>query len=184
MLVVELVRSNSLNFNMNIRSISSGEVELITDLAHRIWPHTFEKILSKEQIEYMLNWMYEPEILAQQIQSGHLFFAIEDEGRAIGFMGVQPKYPDANSMKIHKIYVLPEIQGKGVGRKLIERAIEESRKEGLEKLVLNVNRFNKAVDFYKYLGFKITKEEDIEIGSGYLMEDFVMELVLEDLKRM
>ena len=169
---------------MNIRSISAGEVELITDLAHRIWPHTFEKILSKEQIEYMLDWMYAPATLAHQIHSGHLFFVIEDGDRALGFMGVQPNYPDANSMKIHKIYVLPEMQGKGAGRILIEHAAKHSRKEGLEKLVLNVNRFNKAVEFYEHLGFKITKEEDIEIGEGYLMEDFVMELVLKDLKKM
>jgi hypothetical protein len=40
---------------------------------------------------------------------------------------------------------------------------------------LNVNRFNKAVQFYQYLEFTIIKEENIDIGDGYLMEDYVME---------
>jgi diamine N-acetyltransferase len=165
---------------MTIRSVSEEEVQVVTDLAHRIWPHTFEDILTQEQIAYMLSWMYDPVTLAEQIRSGHHFFVIEDEGIPVGFMGVQLNYPDRNSMKIHKIYVLPELQGKGAGRKLIEMAKDLAFNSGLKSLVLNVNRFNKAVDFYKHLGFDITKEEDIDIGQGYLMEDYVMELVLED----
>lgn len=161
---------------MTIRKISPEEVEIVYDLAHRIWPSTFEKILSEEQIEYMLNWMYNMETLKNQISEGHLFFVAEEENQPIGFMGIQPNYPDPQSTKIHKLYVLPEIQGKGIGRELIKTATEVAKKSGNDRLVLNVNRFNKAVHFYQRIGFEILYEENIDIGNGYLMEDYVMSI--------
>ena len=47
-------------------------------------------------------------------------------------------------------------------------------------LELNVNRYNKARQFYETIGFVVVKEEDIDIGSGYFMNDYVMNLSLGD----
>jgi GNAT superfamily N-acetyltransferase len=160
---------------MTIRKINTDEVGIIHDLAHKIWPSTFSEILSKEQISYMLNWMYNSATLKQQIEEGHQFFLAEENGAPNGFMGIQSNYPDKHSTKIHKLYVLPEIQGKGTGRLLIETAIEVAKNNRNDRLVLNVNRFNKAVSFYQRIGFEILLEENIDIGNGYLMEDYVME---------
>jgi ribosomal protein S18 acetylase RimI-like enzyme len=41
-----------------------------------------------------------------------------------------------------------------------------------------VNRHNRALHFYEKQGFKIIREEDIDIGSGYFMNDYVMELTI------
>ena len=93
-------------------------------------------------------------------------------------MGIEERFPVQNQLKIHKLYVLPDIQGLGVGRKFLVLAEKIAREKGLNEITLNVNRFNKAVGFYQRMGFKIEKEEDIEIGNGYLMEDYVMTLPL------
>ena len=45
-------------------------------------------------------------------------------------------------------------------------------------LDLNVNRHNQAQEFYKKLGFKIIREEDVPVGQ-YFMNDYVMRLNLE-----
>lgn len=164
---------------MKIREISVDEVGIINSLAHRIWPDTFREILSPEQIKYMLQWMYAPEKLAEQIQAGHQFFVIEDNNEALGFIGLEPAYPFANCLRIHKIYVLPNQQGKGLGKYLIDHAIQVAKERNLSRLHLNVNRFNKAVNFYIHIGFAITDQEDIDIGSGYLMEDYVMEFKID-----
>jgi diamine N-acetyltransferase len=160
---------------MSIRNIEKDELELIQKLAERIWPHTFSSILSPEQIKYMLNWMYAPQKLAEQLESGHHFFVIEENNEALGFIGIEPAFPTLDSLRIHKIYVLPNQHGKGLGKQLIDHAIEFARHRNLSKLHLNVNRFNKAVDFYRHIGFSIIGEEDIDIGSGFLMEDYIME---------
>ncbi len=162
---------------MKIREITSFEVKIVHDLAHRIWPSTFSEILSSEQITYMLNWMYNTDTLSKQIEEGHQFFVCEENGQPIGFMGIQKNHPDDHSTKIHKLYVLPEIQGKGIGKSLVNLAVEVAQSSNNDRLILNVNRFNKAVSFYKHIGFTIVLEENIDIGNGFLMEDFVMELV-------
>lgn len=161
-----------------IRQIDASEVEEVTKLAHLIWPHTFREILTPEQLQFMLKWMYNPETLASQIESGHQFFLLENAQGNIGYMGIEVAHSSSNLLKIHKLYLLPSQQGQGFGKLLIEHAVSVARSNGNSAITLNVNRFNKSVKFYEALGFQITKEEDIDIGQGYLMEDYVMELLL------
>lgn len=163
---------------VEIEQLSIDRIHLVNHLAHDIWPHTFKDILKREQINYMLDWMYDLSTLEEQVRIGHLYYAIKDYGRPVGFIGLEANFPDAGHLRIHKLYVLPEIQGKGLGRKLVNHAIDIAFDLDLDVLHLNVNRFNKSVDFYKHVGFKVVAEEDIEIGKGYLMEDYVMELRL------
>ena len=123
--------------------------------------------------------MYSIEMLASQISNGHQFYILTENERDLGFIGIELNYLFDGKTKIHKIYVLPEFQGKGIGEKLIEKAIDISKRNKINVVLLNVNRFNKAIDFYIKKGFKIIKEENIDIGNGFLMEDYVMEKVLE-----
>jgi len=158
-----------------IREISQDEIELIRSLAYKIWPITFKEILSREQIAYMLNWMDSSEKLWEQMNSGHQFFVLELENKEVGFMGIEKNYQGLKTLRIHKIYVLPEIQGKGIGKKMIDFAEKLAISYDCSAINLNVNRYNNAVDFYKHIGFSIAKTEDIDIGNGYLMEDYLME---------
>ncbi len=160
----------------NIRLIDASEVEEVSKLAHQIWPDTFRDILKPEQLQFMLEWMYNPQTLASQLESGHQFFLLENEIGNCGFLGIQAFHPSSDQLKIHKLYILPSQQGKGYGKLLIEHAVSVAESNGISILTLNVNRFNKAVQFYESVGFYIAKEEDIDIGHGYLMEDYVMEL--------
>lgn len=160
---------------MSINLLSKQDLYQVKDLAYATWPDTFKGILSKEQIAYMLNWMYNLETLAQQVDAGHRFYTYSENLKPLGFIGLELYHPSSDALKIHKLYVLPETQGLGVGKKLIAKAKEVANEHGIKKLVLNVNRFNKAVEFYKHLGFIIDREENINIGNGYLMEDYVME---------
>jgi ribosomal protein S18 acetylase RimI-like enzyme len=156
-----------------INELKREELKIIQTLANQIWPHAFQEILSPEQIEYMLNRMYDLAVLENQFDKGHRFFVFKNEQKAVGFMAVEIQ-KEENKVKIHKIYLLAETQGKGFGKMLIEKAIEITRVSKLKLLYLNVNRFNSAVQFYKHLGFEILKEENIDIGNGFWMEDYVM----------
>lgn len=162
--------------------LTKDDVFLVNQLAHDIWPHAFREILSKDQIDYMLDWMYNVNTLQEQAQTGHLFYIVKEHGIAKGFVGLEPNYPDVGKLRIHKLYMLPECQGKGMGRVLLNKAIDVAFDLDLTSLHLNVNRFNDAVEFYKHCGFSVIGEEDIDIGKDYLMEDFIMELNLTSSK--
>ncbi len=168
---------------IEIVQLRSGEMDVVSELAHQIWPHTFSEILSKEQIQYMLDWMYDPQTLEEQVSIGKLYYVIKVYGQPKGFIGLEPNYPDAGILRIHKLYVLPSEQGKGLGRKLLTQAFDVAFDLDLDTLHLNVNRFNKSVEFYKHIGFSIIGEEDIDIGKGYLMEDYIMSLSLTAAKK-
>lgn len=163
---------------IEIVQLGKEEIFLVHKLAHDIWPKAFRNIISSDQINYMLDWMYDINTLEEQVKTGHLFYVVKEDGVAKGFIGLEPNYPDIEILRIHKFYVLPECQGKGMGRVLFNKAVDVAFDLDLSTLHLNVNRFNPSVEFYKHLGFKVVAEEDIDIGRDYFMEDYIMELNL------
>lgn len=164
---------------MNIRQLAKEELPKVQSIAHRTWPSTFANILSPEQIEYMLNWMYSLDMLESQVDNRHTFLLAEDEGKELGFAGFELNYSEGPKAKLHKIYLLPEAQGKGAGKALILEVADRARKAGQKSLLLNVNKYNKkAIEFYNRIGFQEIYKEVIDIGNGYVMDDVVMELNL------
>ena len=160
---------------MKIIEVSKDHLFIIQSLADRIWPPTFANILTSDQIRYMMDMMYSTSALEEQIEVlGHHYLLAEENGEYLGYVSYEFDYKDVDITKIHKIYVLPSLQGKGVGRLFIDAVGRIAKEYGNAELSLNVNRFNKAIDFYKRLGFEVIKSEDIDIGNGFLMEDYVM----------
>jgi GNAT superfamily N-acetyltransferase len=107
---------------IEIVQLGKEEIFLVHKLAHDIWPKAFRNIISSDQINYMLDWMYDINTLEEQVQTGHLFYVVKEDGVAKGFIGLEPNYPDIEILRIHKFYVLPECQGKGMGRVLFNKA--------------------------------------------------------------
>lgn len=160
---------------MEIIKVSIKDYNLIHNIAVPVWEHTYKTILSAEQMEYMLTMMYSLDAITEQIAvKGHHFLLAVNEGNYVGFASYELNYR-YEATKIHKLYVLPQTQGQGVGKALVT-VIENAAKENSNnKVLLNVNRYNPAVNFYLKMGFTKVGEEDITIGNGYLMEDFIMQ---------
>jgi ribosomal protein S18 acetylase RimI-like enzyme len=164
---------------IHLRLLAKDELILIQGIAHQTWPSTFAGILSSEQIDYMLNWMYDLQLLESQMDKGHGFLVAEEDGIAIGFAGYELNHLAGSMSKLHKLYLLPSSQGNGVGKALLLEVAKRAREAGQKSLVLNVNKQNKkAIDFYRVLGFVTIRQEVNDIGSGYVMDDDVMELSL------
>ena len=162
---------------MNISVATQEQLPIIRDLAFRIWPVTYGHILSKDQFDYMMEMMYSIDSLEKQIEIKP-FLLVNDNGEFIGFASYEINWDNSRKTKIHKLYVLPEIQGKGIGRMLINHIKEIALKANNNALFLTVNRFNKAKEFYLKQGFHIVEEKQFQIGNGYIMDDYVMELLI------
>jgi diamine N-acetyltransferase len=156
---------------LTIRTATSADILTIHQLAHSIWYPTFGAILSPEQIVYMLGVMYDPSALEKQMEQGHIFLMAEVDGRSVGYASYAQK--SSETVHIHKIYLLPETQGKGFGRLLLAEIESCARGLGAIALELCVNRYNSARQMYEKIGFIIVREEDFPIGP-YWMNDFVM----------
>ncbi|MBS1665462.1 MAG: GNAT family N-acetyltransferase [Bacteroidetes bacterium] len=162
----------------NTLSIRPGDLEDINSigfLAQQIWPITYGDILSAEQLRYMLNLFYSPASLRKQmVEDHHQFAIVEQEEEPIGFASWSAT-DKLGVYKLHKLYVLTGQQGKGLGRTLLQYVFETIGSKGAKTLQLNVNRHNKARQFYERMGFAVVKEEDVPIGNNYFMNDYVME---------
>lgn len=164
---------------MEIRQLLREELPKVQQIAHQTWPDTFGKILSPAQINYMLDWMYSLTMLESQLEKGHIFLLAEENGEELGFAGFELNVAEGPKAKLHKIYLLPTAQGKGIGKKLILEVADRARKAGQKSLLLNVNKYNQtAIEFYNRIGFQEIYKEVIDIGNGYVMDDVVMELTL------
>jgi GNAT superfamily N-acetyltransferase len=157
-----------------IRNAVAADAPVIVDLANQTWWSTYSEILSAEQIQFMLNIIYDTDKIRQQIENGtQQFLILEEDGQAVAFASYSPREEDADIYKLHKLYCLPQTQGKGYGKVLIEFVADKVRAAGKQLLELNVNRYNKAMGFYEKIGFSIAYEEDVPIGP-YWMNDYVM----------
>ena len=161
--------------SIQIVKVAESSVPFIRELSLRVWPQTYAPILPSEQIDYMVNLIYSEESLRNQIVNlGHQFIIAYQGEAPMGFASYSPKAGEEKIYRLHKIYVMPDAQGKGVGKKMVDFIEGEMKSTDADELELNVNRYNPARSFYERLGFSVVREEDIDIGNGFFMNDFVM----------
>jgi GNAT superfamily N-acetyltransferase len=160
-----------------VKKATPADIPLLRKLSEQIWPAAYNHIIGPTQVDYMLNLFYAAAALEDQIRSGHTFLISYDDDKPVGFASYSEIEPGV--YKLHKIYVLPEMQGKGAGKYLLAHIVEELKGKKGATLRLNVNRNNiPALVFYEKAGFKPYSVEDIDIGNGFFMNDYVLELKL------
>ena len=171
------------------RRATTDDIELIRSIAKVAFPATYSTIISAEQIDYMMEWMYSAEKLQQEISGNITYLLAEVDGRTVGYLSFGPDEGDADCaaaalsaaapgqgrlFHLHKIYLLPEAQGGGNGKRLFMAGEREMRLAGATAFELNVNRGNPALGFYRHLGMQLSRSGDFDIGGGFFMNDHIM----------
>ncbi len=162
---------------MDFRKATTDDCDLINSIARQIWAPTYEHLMSPEQLVYMFDMMYSPtNLLHAMTEGGQTFMIFSHEGRDVGYVSYET-LPD-HDFYLQKIYLLPTLQGRGSGRRMLELLLDHLRSldPAARRLGLNVNRQNlKAVWFYLRNGFEIMHRRDHHIGNDYYMNDYVLE---------
>lgn len=166
-----------------IRSASLEDIPLIRELAGVTFPDTYREILSPEQMDYMMDWMYSAANLERQMtEQLHKYFIAEYGGIPCGYLSLNREGVADGHVLFHlqKIYVLPEFQGKHIGSALFTQAVDYIRdacRDYPARIELNVNRYNtRAVNYYRAKGMTVARQGDFPIGNGYYMNDYIMQL--------
>ena len=147
--------------------------DFIRSVSERTWPSTYGHIISQEQIDFMLEWMYSDDSLATQMNTGCSFYIANMNRSDIGFCSVSE---EDGAHKLNKLYVLPTAQGTGAGIALLNKCIEVAKASGSSSLFLQVNKQNSAYSFYLKHGFIKEAEFKFDIGNGFFMDDYLMRL--------
>ena len=167
---------------VQIRKAEADDLQSIHDMAQVVFRNTYKEILSPDQMEYMMEMMYSFPNLRKQLEEGHHYYIAQDGDNRLGYVSLQHEGADEEGIEVfhlHKIYVMPDAQGQGVGKILFDTAIDHAKQIAAgrkARIELNVNRYNKAVDFYRHIGMRVLLEEDFPIGNGFYKTDYIMGL--------
>lgn len=171
---------------------NQADVRRMSALATGIVREHFDPIIGPEQNDYMISRFQTPDAIAAQLNEGFEYYYVyppkgaqpaatadgqRDRVRPIGFVAVQAQ--DAGQLYLSKFYLSKEERGRGYARSMMGLVVSRARKLNCDHVTLHVNRNNyQAILAYEHLGFKRVGEVRTNIGSGYVMDDFVYELTL------
>ena len=169
-----MTRAATASSPVSILPAAEEHLPAIEKLAGVIWRAVYPGIITDAQIDYMLARMYAQEVLREDLQQQVRYVRLLMGGELAGFAAYGPAAGDA-VMKLHKLYLHPSRHGRGLGSRLLQHCEREVRRLGARRLILNVNRRNaQAIAAYQRNGFRIVEEVRVDIGQGFVMDDFIM----------
>ncbi len=162
--------------DFSLRTASIEDCALIRRLAEAAFRTTYRELLSAAQLDYMMEWMYAPQVLERELRAGFAWFVLYCGGTPCGYLSIERQ--GEALFHLQKIYVLPDFQGRGAGAFLFGAAVDYVRRthDGPSRMELNVNRNNRALGFYLRMGMRKLRAGDFPIGGGYYMNDYIMGL--------
>lgn len=154
---------------ISLEKVTADKVEELSSLAHQVWRECFPGMISSEQIEYMLEKFQSVKAISEQMQNGYEYYFLIYDGETAGYTGIRK---DADGLFLSKIYVIDRFRGRGIASEAVSRIAEIGK-----PITLTVNRGNfRAISAYEKMGFVKIREQKADIGSGFIMDDYVMQL--------
>lgn len=152
-------------------------IRQLADAAKIVWNEYFINIISKEQINYMVNKFQSYDALTKAInEEGYTYYLAYDEEKVIGYCGIRM---DGDRLFLSKLYILKEMRGKRIASALLQKAIAFAHAHQLSAIYLTCNRFNtNSLSVYEHKGFRIIETLQTDIGHGFIMDDYVLQLDL------
>jgi ribosomal protein S18 acetylase RimI-like enzyme len=153
------------------------QIGRVVQIAHIVWPEHYTPIIGQAQVEYMLGNFHSPQAIESEIrnQLTH-YYLIYNADALVGYTAIRL---NDSHVFLSKVYILSSARGHGLGRVTLTYIEGIAKAHDLNKIRLTVNRHNiNSIGAYKKMGFTITGKICTDIGEGYLMDDYQMELAL------
>ncbi len=164
------------------RQASIEDIADIQALAHRIWDEAYGEMLSKQQIDYMLQMMYSEKVITEELLSGTVWELIVANGKPCGYLSYT--LAEGNSVKLSKIYIDKAFRRTSIAADSLNRVKQYAARNGKDYVFLTVNKNNKtAIRAYEKNGFAITASVVTDIGQGFVMDDYIMKYFVKSHKK-
>lgn len=144
---------------MFVRTASERDIPAIRALLVETWHHTYDPIYGVEKVAEITNEWHSVTSLTARLTAPRSEYLVADDGKALAGMAFAAADESGETVTLRQLYVLPSMQGRGVGGMLLEE-VEDSFPEA-RRLVLEVEAANeKAIRFYVSHGFVDTGLSD------------------------
>ena len=162
-----------------ITAKTEAQFVLIEQLGNVVWREHYTSIIGIDQVEYMLNKFQTAKIIETQVSEGYQYYIISLKANPAGYFAIRK---DENALFLSKLYVLQEFRGQGLGKTAMQFIENEAKQNNCNKISLTVNKYNtNSIKVYENIGFVNTGDLVIDIGNGFIMDDFTMEKSISGL---
>lgn len=153
------------------------DIHILAQCAKSIWNEYFIDIITQEQIDYMVDKFQSYPALTKAInEEQYTYFLAFDEDVCFGYCGIRV---DQERLFLSKLYVAKTYRGKGLSSKLFQKAKEFAHEQHCISIYLTCNKYNQhSLDVYKHHGFQCIDSVQTDIGRGFIMDDYILELIL------
>ena len=153
---------------------NNSGLELISELAKVIWTEHYSPIIGIDQVNYMLEKFQSKQAIENQVLNNDFkYFIIYIESSPVGYLSIKK---EANALFLSKIYILKSSRGKGIGKEAMNFIEMQAKTLNCNAIYLTVNKYNtNSIMAYQKIGFDTVEELVIDIGNGYVMDDYKME---------
>lgn len=153
----------------------------LAKLADEIWHEYWPALIGTDQADYMVDNFQSIEAIKRDMaENGYEYWFLEaadgnGEKRVVGYTGGHDE-PETNRYFISKIYLLADERGRGFASRTIAFYENLCRERGFRAMYLTVNKGNElGIRAYRGKGFETIEAVETDIGSGYIMDDYIME---------
>ena len=151
------------------------EINLVAELGTKIWHEHYSSILEPDQIDYMVDKFQSANAVESQIEKqGYEYYLIKEGDTTVGYIGL---IMEVEKLFLSKLYIAKEARGKGLASLAFAFLTDMAKSNKKQAMWLTVNRYNSgSIAVYEKKGFKKVREQVVDIGNGYVMDDYVMEM--------
>ena len=159
-----------------IRPVEREEVKALADLAFQIWNEHFPPIIGQAQVDYMVDKFQSFHAISKQLDEGYEYFFVEVDGEPVGYIGIKA---ESGHLQLSKLYIRSDMRGQKLGKMAIAFLLETAKTRGIPRIKLTVNKDNTdSIRAYEKIGFVNSESIVMDIGGGFVMDDYVMVLEL------
>lgn len=152
-----------------------AQLRQLSDLANTIWHEYFIDLISEDQINYMVEKFQSYEAIKKAMkEEDYTYFLAYEGDDLIGYCGVKP---DADRLFLSKLYLRKDKRGQGLSSILLNQAIAFAKEQHKKAMYLTCNKYNShSLDVYHAKGFKDIDAVQTDIGRGFIMDDYILQL--------
>lgn len=156
---------------MRIREAVLEDADGIARVHVDSWRTTYKGIVSDSYLQ-QLSYEQRAENWRRGIGKSALYVAEDETGKIVGFgTGDKERTGKYNADgELYAIYLLEEVQGQGIGKKLTQVIAQSLKEQGLDSMLVWVLERNPSKAFYESLGGQPIDETMIDIGGDQFKE--------------
>ncbi|MDZ5697662.1 GNAT family N-acetyltransferase [Chelativorans sp. M5D2P16] len=151
-----------------VRTTMRADLEAVRALLVETWHDSYDALMGRDRVSEIVDSWHSIPALAARLERPRSEFIVADDGACIAGVAYAEASACGKTVALRQLYVLPGLQGRGIGSRLLNEIVEcypEARRMRLEVAEGNV----RAIAFYRARGFEEAGREADPQGSRIVL---------------